>query len=57
MKVEQVFTYSYILIITIFIELQYKGKTENALMRLPFKGEYNFRPGYMKPFKVKEWAK
>lgn len=28
-----------------------KGKTENALMRLPFKGEYNFRPGFMKPFK------
>ncbi|MEP6676590.1 MAG: NAD-dependent epimerase/dehydratase family protein [Ferruginibacter sp.] len=28
-----------------------KGKTENALMQLPFKGEYNFRPGFMKPFK------
>jgi uncharacterized protein YbjT (DUF2867 family) len=28
-----------------------KGKTENALMKLPFKGEYNFRPGIMKPFK------
>jgi len=26
-----------------------KGKTENALMKLPFKGEYNFRPGFMKP--------
>lgn len=28
-----------------------KGKTENALMKLPFKGQYNFRPGFMKPFK------
>ena len=26
-----------------------KGKTENALMRLPFKKAYNFRPGYMHP--------
>ena len=26
-----------------------KGKTENALMKLPFKEEYNFRPGFMKP--------
>jgi hypothetical protein len=26
-----------------------KGRTENALMRLPFKREYNFRPGFMKP--------
>jgi uncharacterized protein YbjT (DUF2867 family) len=26
-----------------------KGKTENALMRLPFKMVYNFRPGLMKP--------
>jgi uncharacterized protein YbjT (DUF2867 family) len=26
-----------------------KGKAENALMRLPFKGVYNFRPGLMKP--------
>ena len=25
-----------------------KGKTENALMRLPFKKVYNFRPGLMK---------
>jgi len=24
-----------------------KGKTENALMKLPFKAEYNFRPGAM----------
>jgi uncharacterized protein YbjT (DUF2867 family) len=26
-----------------------KGRTENALMRLPFKGVYNFRPGLMLP--------
>jgi uncharacterized protein YbjT (DUF2867 family) len=26
-----------------------KGKAENALTRLPFKGVYNFRPGLMKP--------
>ncbi len=26
-----------------------KGKTENALMRLPFKKAYMFRPGFMKP--------
>lgn len=26
-----------------------KGKTENALMRLGFRGVYNFRPGLMKP--------
>jgi uncharacterized protein YbjT (DUF2867 family) len=26
-----------------------KGRTENALMRLPFKAVYNFRPGFMKP--------
>jgi hypothetical protein len=26
-----------------------KGKTENALMRLPFKAVYNFRPSLMKP--------
>lgn len=28
-----------------------KGRTENALMRLPFKGQYNFRPAVMKPTK------
>ncbi|HEY8928248.1 MAG TPA: NAD-dependent epimerase/dehydratase family protein [Mucilaginibacter sp.] len=28
-----------------------KGKTENALMRLPFKRAFNFRPGFMKPTK------
>lgn len=27
-----------------------KGKTENALLRMPFKRAYNFRPGFMKPF-------
>lgn len=26
-----------------------KGKTENALMKLPFKKAYMFRPGYMQP--------
>jgi uncharacterized protein YbjT (DUF2867 family) len=26
-----------------------KGRAENALMRLPFKGVYNFRPSLMKP--------
>jgi uncharacterized protein YbjT (DUF2867 family) len=28
-----------------------KGKTENDLMKLPFKAAYNFRPGMMKPTK------
>src|ERR1043165_1945802 len=28
-----------------------KGKTENDLMKLPFKGAYMFRPGYMQPTK------
>lgn len=33
-----------------------KGKTENDLMKLPFKGEYNFRPGVMLPFEgQKNW--
>ncbi len=27
-----------------------KGKTENALLRLPFRDAYNFRPGIIKPF-------
>ena len=27
-----------------------KGKTENDLAKLPFKAEYNFRPGVMRPF-------
>lgn len=26
-----------------------KGKTENALAKMPFKNVYNFRPGFMKP--------
>ena len=26
-----------------------KGRAENALMKLPFKAVYNFRPGMMKP--------
>jgi uncharacterized protein YbjT (DUF2867 family) len=28
-----------------------KGKTENDLMKLPFRGQYNFRPGFMAPVK------
>jgi len=28
-----------------------KGRTENALAKLPFKAQYNFRPGFMKPAK------
>ena len=27
-----------------------KGKTENDLMKLPFRGQYNFRPGAMRPY-------
>ena len=35
-----------------------KGKTENDLMKLPFKAEYNFRPGAMLPFDAqKNWKK
>ena len=34
-----------------------KGKTENALMKLPFKAEYNFRPGGMKAFPGQKNAK
>ena len=26
-----------------------KGKTENDLLKLPFKAAYNFRPGYIQP--------
>ena len=26
-----------------------KGRTENALLKLPFRGAYMFRPGYMRP--------
>jgi nucleoside-diphosphate-sugar epimerase len=33
-----------------------KGKTENDLMKLPFRREYNFRPGVMLPFEgQKNW--
>lgn len=33
-----------------------KGKTENDLNKLPFKAEYNFRPGVMLPFEgQKNW--
>ncbi len=28
-----------------------KGKTENDLLKLPFRKAYNFRPGFMKPFR------
>ncbi|MBX2924805.1 MAG: NAD-dependent epimerase/dehydratase family protein [Chitinophagaceae bacterium] len=28
-----------------------KGKTEDDLMKLGFRGQYNFRPGFMKPVK------
>ncbi|MEQ8325419.1 MAG: epimerase [Vicingaceae bacterium] len=28
-----------------------KGKTENDLMKLPFKGAYMFRPGYIQPLR------
>lgn len=28
-----------------------KGKTEEALMQIGFRGQYNFRPGFMKPVK------
>ncbi|RQO30822.1 epimerase [Taibaiella sp. KBW10] len=28
-----------------------KGRTEEALMHLGFRGQYNFRPGFMKPVK------
>jgi uncharacterized protein YbjT (DUF2867 family) len=34
-----------------------KGKTENALIKLPFKAQYNFRPGFMKPFKQQKNVK
>ena len=34
-----------------------KGKTENDLMKMPFRGEYNFRPGVMAPFKAQQNVK
>jgi uncharacterized protein YbjT (DUF2867 family) len=32
-----------------FMWARVKGKTENALLKIPFKKVYNFRPGFMKP--------
>lgn len=34
-----------------------KGKTEIELMKMGFKGAYNFRPGYMDPFKEQKNVK
>jgi uncharacterized protein YbjT (DUF2867 family) len=34
-----------------------KGRAENALMQLPFKGVYNFRPGLMTPKKGQKHVK
>lgn len=34
-----------------------KGKTENDLMKLPFRGQYNFRPGGMRTVKGQKNAK
>jgi uncharacterized protein YbjT (DUF2867 family) len=34
-----------------------KGKTENDLIKLPFKRVYNYRPGFMKPFKEQKNVK
>lgn len=34
-----------------------KGKAENALMRLPFRAVYNFRPGFMSPVKGQQHLK
>lgn len=34
-----------------------KGKTENNLLKLGFKGQFNFRPGFMKPFKEQKNVK
>ena len=33
-----------------------KGKTENDLMKLPFKAVYNYRPGFIKPVKGQKYA-
>jgi len=40
-----------------FMWARVKGKTENELMKLPFKGQYNFRPGFMMPFKEQKNVK
>ncbi|MGC3943615.1 MAG: NAD-dependent epimerase/dehydratase family protein [Chryseolinea sp.] len=34
-----------------------KGKAENALMRMSFRGVYNFRPGFMSPVKGQQHLK
>jgi len=34
-----------------------KGKAENALVQLPFKGAYNFRPGFMRPTRAQQHVK
>ncbi|ACU63150.1 NAD-dependent epimerase/dehydratase family protein [Chitinophaga pinensis] len=34
-----------------------KGKAENALGKMPFKAQYNFRPGFMKPTKGQQNVK
>lgn len=34
-----------------------KGKTENTLMQMGFRGQYNFRPGFMKPTKGQQNVK
>lgn len=34
-----------------------KGKTENTLNKMGFKGQYNFRPGFMAPFKSQKNVK
>jgi len=34
-----------------------KGRTENKLMTMSFKGQYNYRPGFMKPFKEQKNVK
>lgn len=33
-----------------------KGKTENDLLRLPFKQVFNFRPGFIKPLKAQRFV-
>ena len=33
-----------------------KGKTENDLLKLPFKDAYMFRPGYIEPFKGQKYS-
>lgn len=35
---------------------QVKGKTENDLMKLPFKQVFNFRPGFIKPLPGQKYA-